>query len=421
MDSIILNGIYYAVEFIKVWLAAIGLFRLKMKKNQYYCFVLSVVGIMIVSPWYSAAESNPVFYTVWMYIAFFIILQDKKNIGWIVLTNIVITVMDMLISCVVMLIYPSSGKQMLEYPFFVILMNMISMILLIVLLFYMDKKRKKKVLRLIHSDALVFIVCAVALSIMIAPIQFNMLGFQDDFGVLSTGLAATVIVISFFMLRYKKQRELANLENDMMQNFVKAQETYYTILLQKEEETKLFRHDIKEHLLCIRTLIREKRYEELDHYLSHMEQYVKAVSPRFTTGNSYINIILDDLCGRFQDVNVEWIGKIPKLSLETMDICSLFYNLLKNSFEAVHKVSDKTVHVAIKLQERNLLIVISNPYNKIDFEEGYGYKTTKEEKGHGYGMRNIERCVKKYHGDYSIEAANGIFCTQIILPDVILK
>lgn len=70
MENMLLNGIHYAVEFIKVWLAASGLFRLKMKKSLYFWSVLSLIGIMIVSPWYSIRESNPVFYTVLMYIVF---------------------------------------------------------------------------------------------------------------------------------------------------------------------------------------------------------------------------------------------------------------------------------------------------------------------------------------------------------------
>lgn len=421
MESMLLNGIYYAVEFIKVWLAANGLFRLKMKRTLYHWFSLSLIAIMVVSPWYSIWKSDPIFYIVLIYVIFFVSLQDKKNMGWVIFIHIAITLVDMLISCVVMLVYPFSGEQMLEYPVFVILINAIAMVLLIILVCCIHKKRKEKSLMLVYSDALIFIVCAIALVIMIAPMQLNMLGDHYSLGILSTGLAAAVIAISLFLLRYKKQRELVRLENDMVQSLMKAQEVYYTTLLQKEEETKAFRHDIKEHLLCIQTLNREKRYEELDTYLSQMNQNIREISPRFITGNAYINLILSDLSSQFEDVNVDWIGKVPELSLETMDICSLFYNLLKNAFEAAHRVDDKTVHVIIKLQESNLLVVIINSYHDVDFEEGYGYRTIKEEKGHGYGICNIRRCVKKYHGDYSVDAADGIFCTEITLPDVILK
>ena len=45
MENALLNAAYYAVEFIKVWLATSGLLRIKMKKSVYYGFVLSVIEI----------------------------------------------------------------------------------------------------------------------------------------------------------------------------------------------------------------------------------------------------------------------------------------------------------------------------------------------------------------------------------------
>jgi len=420
MENMLLNGIHYAVEFIKVWLVASGLFRLKMKKSLYFWSVLSLIGIIVVSPWYSMRESDPVFYTVLMYVVFLLSLQEKKNTGWVIFIHLAITLIDMLISCVVMLVYPISGKQMSEHPVLVILLNAISMVVLLLVCF-MHKRKKEKNQMLVYSDAVIFIVCAIALLIMIAPVQLNMLGDHFELGLLSTGLAAVVIVVSLFMLRYKKQREFAGLENEMVQSLMKAQEAYYTTLLQKEEETKAFRHDVKEHIFCMQTLNREKRYEELDSYLLQMEQNIREISPRFTTGNAYINLILSDLSAQLEDVKVEWIGKVPELSMETIDICSMFYNLLKNAFEAAHMANDKTVHVIIRLLENNLLVNVRNNYYEIDFEEGYGYRTTKGEEGHGYGIRNIKRCVKKYHGDYSVDVADGTFCTEITLPDVIVK
>ena len=65
--------------------------------------------------------------------------------------------------------------------------------------------------------------------------------------------------------------------------------------------------------------------------------------------------------------------------MESMDICSLFYNLLKNSFEAVQNVNDKTVSVVIKVQENNLLIVVSNSYLNVEFNKSGMYKSTKKE------------------------------------------
>lgn len=43
--------------------------------------------------------------------------------------------------------------------------------------------------------------------------------------------------------------------------------------------------------------------------------------------------------------------------------------------------------------------------------------TSKVDKhSHGLGLANVKRVVKKYNGNYSLECANKIFATKILLP-----
>ena len=79
--------------------------------------------------------------------------------------------------------------------------------------------------------------------------------------------------------------------------------------------------------MCIQMLYDQKKYDELGKYLEQMETYTKELSPKFATGNVYIDMILTDLSEQFPNVIMEWIGKVPILSIASMDICTLFYNL----------------------------------------------------------------------------------------------
>lgn len=45
--------------------------------------------------------------------------------------------------------------------------------------------------------------------------------------------------------------------------------------------------------------------------------------------------------------------------------------------------------------------------------------STKEEKGHGYGVGNIKQCVEKNKGTYRYRTEDGFFVTEIVLPDVV--
>lgn len=419
MENALLNAAYYAVEFIKVWLATSGLLRIKMKKSIYYGFVLSVIGFMVISPWYLIWKSNMTLYMIVIFVIFLLAMQDKRNIGWIILSFFSITLADMLISIPLSALLHYNAEQLLEHPGTVILMNCISLLILLALCLLKRKKQNSQ--KLVYSDAFILLVCIGALFIIAVPWQLNTLGKQYHLSLLSTILTIGVFIISVFLLYYKKQRELMHLENDMMQKLMKSQEKYYTALLQKEEETKAFRHDVKEHLLCIQTLSSEKKYDELDDYISQLNQNIQEISPRFKTGNAYVNLILNDLSSQFRDVTVDWIGRVPKLSLDTMDLCSLFYNLLKNSFEAADRADDKTVHVNIMLQGCSLMIKVFNGYRDVNYDPWYGYRTTKKEPGHGYGINNIKKCVKKYHGDYSVDVTDEIFSTSIILMNAVLK
>ena len=207
----------------------------------------------------------------------------------------------------------------------------------------------------------------------------------------------------------------------MNQRLLKAQKDYYTMMLKKETETKMFRHDMKGHIICMQMLYEQKKYEELGIYLRQMESYTKELSPKVVTGNLYIDIIVADLSEGFPEVVVEWIGKVPPLCMESMDICTLFYNVLKNAIESANKVQEKTVKVFVKNHGRNLLITISNYYESLKQDDNFRYLSTKQEKGHGYGLKNIEKCIKRYEGTHTITTENGIFCTEMILPNVITE
>ena len=69
----------------------------------------------------------------------------------------------------------------------------------------------------------------------------------------------------------------------------------------------------------------------------------------------------------------------------------------------------------------SMLIAISNNYKKVIADNKGEFKTTKDGKGHGYGIRNIKRCVEKYHGEYNVVLENNIFITNIMILNVIEK
>lgn len=419
MEKVLSSCVFYAVEFIKIWIVSEGIFNIKYKNILKYLFAVSLIVMSVISPLYYIVEDNPIVYTLCMYIVFMLSLEKKKNIIWVIFSSLVILIIDIGISCIVLKLYPPLGKVIIERPNVIILVNMISLLIFICVFGILCKKRIKKNSFWKSNDALICTMCAIVILILIVPMQMQMLGFHDKLSILSTILLITLLLVSIVLLRIKKQREHDQFEKNLTQELMKIQEIYYKSMLQKEEETKLFRHDFKEYIFCIQTLHQKKDYGASDIYLNQIVDRINEFVPAFSTGNEYVDMVLNDLVVQYHMVKVEVNGKIPILKMEELDICSLFYNLLRNAFEASNDTESKELKMQVRVQETNIVIEISNQFENINLNENGEFNTTKEGEGHGYGLLNVKRCIEKYDGMYNVEVNDGRFITEIILPNII--
>lgn len=422
MGVVFSNGVQYSIEFIKLILVVACILNIHVKKSINVIFGLSLLGIMAVSYWFDISEYS-ILYALVAIIIFLVTLYEKKNIGFVILSFVAISIVDMLAGTVCIIVLGLTMEQIQDNYMLVSVMNSLSFIPIIVLSIVIQKRNNANKHRL-NTYMPIILLGGLALSFYLTCTQLVNLekmyiNYQN--GLLISAIVITLVfsAISYLLTRNQVKNSYLKMENDMNQRLLKAQNDYYSMKLKKDTETKMFRHDIKQHIMCIQMLYAQKKYDELGEYLKQMDAYTKDLSPKITTGNMYIDIIVADLSEEFPAVTVEWIGKVPLLSIASMDVCTLFYNMLKNAFEAANIVSDKTVKVIIKKQGMNLMVLVSNRYENLKQDENFRYLSTKQEEGHGYGIKNIEKCVEKYGGSYIVTTENQCFNTEIILSNVI--
>ena len=64
------------------------------------------------------------------------------------------------------------------------------------------------------------------------------------------------------------------------------------------------------------------------------------------------------------------------------------------------------------------MVEISNSFRgetEIDTDGGLPVTTKSEKTGHGYGLLNIRRMARKYHGDIDICNGDGVFKLTVML------
>ena len=206
------------------------------------------------------------------------------------------------------------------------------------------------------------------------------------------------------------------------QERMELKENYYRNLLEKEQETRRFRHDMSAHMTCLRGMLDENRVEEAQDYLKELSRVLDKLKPKVQTGNMLVNAILSDIAERHKGVRIEWDGMLPdSLQLSDMDVCVIFSNLLENAFLAAAGCEDSgKVQVKADIIAGALRVVVQNDMAKPIEKRDERFITQKpDKKNHGFGIMNVKECVAVNGGEIMFEYTETNFTASLTLPNII--
>jgi len=234
-------------------------------------------------------------------------------------------------------------------------------------------------------------------------------------------LGETIIVVLIFAMIYLcnstydfyRQKELAEMQN-------KQQREYFLQLLEREEETKRFRHDIINDLLEMHNYCVNQNYKQMECYLENTLGIVQKISKsNYDVGNDIVNTVINYYLKPIKEIcNIEINGYMSeKLAVDDRDLCIISANLIKNATEAVSKMENGKVWINIEEGKKYLHIQVKNTFEgKIDFDKkGMPVTSKTDKKNHGIGIHNMVDIVERNGGTYNIEAEKGIYNAEIYL------
>ena len=229
-------------------------------------------------------------------------------------------------------------------------------------------------------------------------------------------------VVSWFLTHIqwqiaKNMTKTAELQQSY--DILKLEEKQYIKTLRAFEETRMLRHDFRQHLLVINDLAQKGDTQKLIEYISPFLE-----TSGITQTRLFENYTLNAVACHYtelakeNDTKILWNINVPEnIPFKESDICALFGNLIENSLTAVSKLPSKEreIHIALALKQESLLIIsITNPYEgEIIFDKNGFPKATKD--NHGIGIKSIINTVERYKGSMSIETKNGCFDVGILL------
>lgn len=207
--------------------------------------------------------------------------------------------------------------------------------------------------------------------------------------------------------------------------YLQSELEHFRQYMHAQEETRRFRHDIRNNLLCMNEMVSSGDHDKLTQYLKDMVEITDSLSFKYVTGDILLDSILNSKAQIMEQQNIrfELDGVLAGgLSWKPMDICAVFANAVDNAVEACQKVNPENRHISmnIKSTPQFWLISIENSVaeavdTKKLFQKNGGYTSKADSSRHGIGTYSMKQTVESYGAIMKAECTDQIFTLEIMI------
>lgn len=210
-------------------------------------------------------------------------------------------------------------------------------------------------------------------------------------------------------------RRIQEYQNDLITKHCEEVQNIY-------RQMRGWRHDYHNHIQTMKAHLVLEQTEELKEYLNHLDKDLTVIDRVVKTGNVMVDAMLNSKLSLIQTrkiaVNVKAV--VPaSLAIAEVDLCVIIGNLLDNAMEAalkLQKEEERFIRVFIGVLKGQLYLSVTNSSGGETKKTGRRYLSTKDSKGHGFGLMRIDNIVNKYGGYLNRQNEEGVFVTEVMLP-----
>lgn len=343
--------------------------------------------------------------------------KKKKRAIYVSAMFLIIDSIMQSLSCIILELFSINYNQTYLTKGVSVIFNIISLLLVTKL----QRKRKNMIrsgLKIIPDHLYVLILVALLLSgemFGCIPIDFERVKIRNNIinfsAVLIVPIFMVLIIYLLFNCISKQYFENISL---LMEKQVEQQVEHYKKINKLTDDLREFRHDYKNHMICLQSLLNNKQYDEALSYVKSITNQEILDSNKFFSGNQIADAILTDKNELAQKNNCKIIfdGSVSD-EISVSNLCTILSNALDNSIDACSKIdSDETQIIDVKCVASELIqiIRISNP----NLDNNAVTETSKaDRKNHGFGLSNIRRTVERMDGQMIISSQYPTFVLEI--------
>lgn len=227
------------------------------------------------------------------------------------------------------------------------------------------------------------------------------------------------LLIYYIML--KMDGQLArNLELEAMRHYRDLEEVEYQKLIERIEETRRIRHDLRHHVHTMSFYLKEHEYDKLKEYLDAYSETIPDGTTIQFCQHRTINNLIFFFASQAKEQQIDFDVQLvisEDLPINEQDISVLLGNLFENALDACmeQRNTKRRIVVRSKGDAHSLVFTIDNTFeNEIKKNKNGDFLTTKSF-GSGIGLNSAKKIVERYNGVFSADKKENMFCVSFML------
>ncbi|MBQ7637395.1 MAG: GHKL domain-containing protein [Clostridia bacterium] len=228
----------------------------------------------------------------------------------------------------------------------------------------------------------------------------------------AAAVAAVLFTLFFLMFRVLSFTE----QQSAVMKQLSDQREYALQFLKTDDDLRSFRHDYKNHMIVVKAYLDSGDIKSARSYISGLEASSGIAGKRFETGNFAADAVLSGKAALAEKkgIDLRFTGAVPENVMSDEDMCAVLSNLLDNAVEAAEKTDgEKQILVQALTKNGFFLLTVQNPCIGGTASSSFPETTKSDKKNHGYGLKNVDRAVKKYGGAFTCESEDGTFSASV--------
>lgn len=267
-----------------------------------------------------------------------------------------------------------------------------------------------------------------ALSIGLVLYVFRLAEF-DQYSIRGSGSLGAILavlsivwinIVSFLLFDRQSHAFQMERETEDLKNTIQIQQEHYNGEMEKREEVRKVRHDYKNFLLALKADLESEHLQEAMHIIDE-ELKNDMLNGLPQSGFYALDAVVGSKAAIAQKVGIRIV---PEYRLECIpniistDVCVMIGNALDNAIDYLrdHTECGKQIELDIAYQKGVFNMKTRNRVKEdIDIKDECDIKTTKQEDGHGYGLKSISHIAQKYGGKMILTCKDEMFECGVVL------